>query len=108
MKRKAIGWTLFGLFFAFPSAYADESSKAFYSRCIDTEIQHCRIKAERVESRSKRIRRDAEKAKEQAHYYETNRDALIQQIDRERVCAKNYTARRYLLDSYYESRLAVE
>ena len=73
MKREAIGWTLLGPFFAFPSAYADESSKAFNGKRIDTEIQHRRIKAVRVESRSERIRGDAEKAKEQIYRVQEGR-----------------------------------
>jgi hypothetical protein len=106
--KKAVFCTLVGLFIAVPSAYADESSKAFYSKCIEAEIQHCQVKAERVNSRSARIREDAEKARKQAEYLEVNRDALIQQMEQQRVNTKNHKVRRYLLDAYYETRLARE
>jgi hypothetical protein len=108
MKGKAIAWTLFGLSVALPPAYADESAKAFYNKCLETEIQHCQVRAERVSSRSDRIRKDAEKASAQARYYETNRSALVEQMEQERVSTKNHKIHRYLLDSYYESRLVKE
>ncbi len=106
--KEIIFCTLVGLFIAAPSAYADESPKAFYSKCIEVEIQHCEVRAERANSRSARIREDAAKARKQADYYEANRDALIQQMERQRVSTKNHKVRRYLLDAYYETRLASE
>lgn len=108
MKRKAIVWTLFGLFIALPSVYADETSIAFYSKCIENEIQHCQIRAERVKSRSEHIRKDAEEAGAQARFYEANRDSLVHQMDQERVSTKDHKVHRYLLDAYYESRLRRE
>ncbi len=106
--KKAVFCTLVGLFIAVPSAYADESSNAFYSKCIEAEIQHCEVRAERVNSRGAHIREDAERARKQADYLEANRGALIQQMEQQRLSTRNHKVRRYLLDAYYETRLARE
>lgn len=70
---------------------------------IDSRIERCRLKAERINSPSEAIREAAQMAKEEANFYEAHKERLAQLMTEYNIGTKQYNADFFLIKAYRDN-----
>jgi hypothetical protein len=96
-------WLTFVMVAPMVALSQNAGKESFYQGCIEKKIERCGLKATRLDSRSERIKREAESARRKAEFYKANREELTRQMTAKDVREKFNQVDYFLIKAYDEN-----